>query len=249
MKMRTKLALLAATVGLTSINVNGHANEALNMNNHHKLKEATMIKMESQHNKSAELEKFLKLGGSLVKKTEPNTKVWFALKESNKEFIIFDAFLNDEGRNQHFAGKVAAALKEDSKVLVKGGWEDGVVKHITNSRILSSKMPSTNTKVTVANYIVFKAKEGRTQQLADLLTGAAELVQKTEPKTTFWFALKLNDDTFAIFDAFEDASGQKAHFAGKVAGALKSNSKTLVKDGWEKGVVANIKEFKVIVNI
>ena len=96
---------------------------------------------------------------------------------------------------------------------------------------------------------MFEAKEGKSQQLADLLSGAAELVNKTEPKTVFWFALQLNDHTFAIFDAFNDASGQEAHFAGKVAAALKDNSEALVKDGWEQGVVDNIKEYKVITNI
>ena len=247
MKLKSKLAVLAATLGLTSINL--YANEELNMSNHHQLKEGTMINMTSQYNQSSKLESFLKSGGDLVKKTEPNTKTWFALKGNNEEFVIFDAFLNPEGRNQHFAGKVAAALKDSSEELVLGGWQKGVVENITNSKVLSSKIPSAHSKVNIANYIVFQSKEGKSQQLADLLSGAAELVQATEPNTVFWFALQLDDHTFAIFDAFKDLSGQKEHFAGKVAAALKDNSDALVKNGWEQGVVANIKEFKVITNI
>ena len=133
--------------------------------------------------------------------------------------------------------------------MVSGGWQQGVFDNISNSKILSSKVPSSDSKVNIANYIVFKAKEGKVQQLAELLTGAAEIVKQTEPKTIYWFALQLNDDSFAIFDAFNGADGQQAHFAGKVAAALKNSSDDLVENGWDKGVVANIKQYKVITNI
>ena len=208
-----------------------------------------MINMICQDNQSSELEIFLKHGSEGVRKTEPNTKTWFALKGENNAFVIFDAFLNNEGRAQHFSGKVAAALQEHSEILIESGWQEGVLNNLINSKVLSSATPNKHIQANIANYIVFNTKEGKSKQLATFLAGAAELVQKTEPKTLFWFALQLDDNTFAIFDAFADVSGQQAHFSGEVAKALKDNSEELIKNGWEKGIVANIKNFDVIANI
>lgn len=133
--------------------------------------------------------------------------------------------------------------------MVLEGWENGVLKNIVNSKVLASKLPARSVQVTLANYIEFTANDGKSEQLAALLSNAAEIVDKTEPQTAFWFALQLNDNTFAIFDAFSDESGQKAHFSGKVALSLKNNSKLLIKNGWEKGVLPHIKSLKVIANI
>ena len=245
-KLRPKWVLLTALLGLTSIN--SYANEEINMNNH-QLKEASMIAMTSQPNHATKLEDFLKAGGSLVKETEPNTKTWFALKGENSSFIIFDAFLDNQGREAHFAGQVAAALKDNSEAMIRGGWDEGVLNHITNSKILSSKTPDYYSEARLVNYIVFKAKQGQSEALAELLTGAAARVEQTEPGTSFWFALQLTDDTFAIFDAFSDKAGQDAHFSGEVAGALKKNAEALIEGGWENGVLPNIKNFEVITNI
>ena len=48
-------------------------------------------------------------------------------------FAIYDVF-KPEGRNAHFAGKVAAALKDKSDELVEGGWENGVEPMLRTQR-------------------------------------------------------------------------------------------------------------------
>ena len=41
-----------------------------------------------------------------------------------------------------------------------------------------------------------------------------------EPATTAWFAVRLSESQFAIFDAFSDDAGRQAHLSGRVAEAL-----------------------------
>lgn len=242
-----KIKALAMMLTLSSINT--YAQGEISMNQYNPINEATMIKMTSKIQDATEFENFLIAGGELVKQTEPNTKIWFALKGCDNSLTIFDAFYDNAGRDAHFAGQVAAALKTNSDKLVLGGWENGVLKNVANSKIISSKLPKEPVTVSVANYIEFKANQGKEEELAALLSNAADLVNKLEPKTAYWIVLQLKDNGYAIFDAFSDEEGQKAHFTGKVAMALKEQAETLIQDGWEKGVLAHIQNFKVITNV
>lgn len=239
-----KINVLAMILIFLSINI--YARGEISMNQYTQINEATMIKMKSKLQDTTEFERFLIGGGKLVKQTEPQTKIWFALKDSDNSLIIFDAFYDSAGRDAHFAGQVAEALKNNADKLVLGGWETGVLKNVANSKVLSSQLPKEPVTVRLANYIEFSAKQGKAEELAALLTKAAELVNKTEPKTIYWIALQLNDNRFAIFDAFPDEEGQKAHFSGKVALTLKEQAESLIQNGWEKGVLAQIQNFKVV---
>jgi len=169
------------------------------------------------------------------------------VKKTDGSFGIIDFFPNEAGRAEHFAGQVAAALKANSNTLVAQGWDKGVVEKITNSRVLSYKEPSKDAfKAKEATYILLHAQAGKEQALEDLLTGAAVVIKQTEPKTLLWTSLKINENTYAIFDTFVDASGRDAHFGGKVAAALKAQADDLVVGGWENGVLKNIHNFEII---
>lgn len=74
--------------------------------------------------------------------------------------------------------------------------------------------------VTVALYVRLKAKPGKEAEVESFLNGGLALVQE-EPNTTAWFAIRIDQSTFGIFDAFPDESGRQAHLSGKVASALK----------------------------
>jgi quinol monooxygenase YgiN len=71
------------------------------------------------------------------------------------------------------------------------------------------------------------AKPGKEQDLANFLAGATPLVND-EPLTINWYAYRISESTFGIFDTFEGEEGRKAHLAGKVAEALMANAPHLL---------------------
>lgn len=92
----------------------------------------------------------------------------------------------------------------------------------------------------IAVTIRLKAQPGKEADLAALLTMAAKIVKETEPKTLYWFATRVNSDTFTINDGFLNDAGLQAHFDGQVAAALKSRARELVVGGWDQGVLPNV---------
>lgn len=235
---KTLLGLLSLTLS-TSTQI--HAQETTPMTN-----TASYIEMTAAEKQTDALAQFLTDAAPVVKTTEPGTKLWFALKGQNQQLAIFDIFADDTARNAHFAGQVAGALKAHSDELVKGGWEQGVVENVNNSTVLSTKEPVDLYTATTATYIKLKAAPGQGDSLSELLTAAGAIVTRTEPKTLYWAALRLDENHFAIFDIFADNSGREAHFAGKVAGLLKEKSAVLVDGGWDAGVVANVSHFEIL---
>jgi quinol monooxygenase YgiN len=81
--------------------------------------------------------------------------------------------------------------------------------------------------VTVALYVRLEAKPGKEREVENFLRGALPLVQE-EPETTAWFAIRMGQSTFGIFDAFPDDSGRQAHLEGKVAAALMAKASELL---------------------
>ena len=65
--------------------------------------------MEAKPGKETEVENFLLNGLSIVRE-EPATTVWFAIRLGPSTFGIFDAFPDEDGRQAHLMGRVAAAL-------------------------------------------------------------------------------------------------------------------------------------------
>lgn len=243
--MKIKLVnICALTFGLIT---STYASETTMIINAETIHKATYIKMTSKQDSSLNFEQFLKDGAQLVRQKEPNTALWFALKENN-HFTIFDVFFNEKGREQHFAGQVANALKKNAPQLVLGGWEKGVLQNVSNFDLIASSAFKKDMILTAkeASYIVFKAKPGKNHELELLLKEGSQLINKTEPETYFWVALKTDKDTYAIFDAFHDKAAQKAHFSGKVASALQENAKHLIEGGWEKGVLANVHNYQIL---
>jgi quinol monooxygenase YgiN len=101
-------------------------------------------------------------------------------------------------------------------------------------------------QIAEATFIAIKARAGRGDMVASLLAGAAALVRKTEPQTLQWLGLQEGASDFAIVDFFRDEAGRAAHFGGQVAAALKGAAADTLEGGWESGVVANVKNSKVL---
>ena len=71
----------------------------------------------------------------------------------------------------------------------------------------------------LALYVELKAKLGKEDEVAAFLKGAKALLEQ-EPETVAWFAVRFDQRTFAIFDAFETEDGRQAHLKGPIAAAL-----------------------------
>jgi quinol monooxygenase YgiN len=81
--------------------------------------------------------------------------------------------------------------------------------------------------VKTALWVRLEAKPGKERDVESFLLGGLPLVEQ-EPATTAWFALRLNANTFGIFDAFPDEAGRDAHLSGKVAEALMAKAGELL---------------------
>lgn len=80
--------------------------------------------------------------------------------------------------------------------------------------------------VKVALFVRLEAKPGKEAEVEDFLNSGLSLVEE-EPDTIAWFAIRMGQSTFGIFDAFPDESGRQAHLNGKVAAALMEKASEL----------------------
>ena len=81
--------------------------------------------------------------------------------------------------------------------------------------------------VTVALLVRMESKPGKEAEMEEFLKGGLAIVEE-EPETTAWFAIRMGQSTFGIFDAFPNDSGRQAHLTGKVAAALMAKAPDLL---------------------
>jgi quinol monooxygenase YgiN len=74
---------------------------------------------------------------------------------------------------------------------------------------------------------LIEAKPGQGQALADLLEQARELAA-AEPGTVSWYAFRLSDTTYGIFDTFENEDARQAHINGRIPAALSQRAEELL---------------------
>ena len=72
-----------------------------------------------------------------------------------------------------------------------------------------------------------EAKPGKEQVVAEFLISALPLA-RAEEDTVRWYALKINESTFGIFDTFETEDGRSKHLQGEIAKALMANAAELL---------------------
>jgi quinol monooxygenase YgiN len=66
---------------------------------------------------------------------------------------------------------------------------------------------------------LLEAKPGRGDDLADFLRSGRELAAREEGTVT-WYAFKVDDTTYGIFDTFETEDARQAHLNGEIPKAL-----------------------------
>jgi quinol monooxygenase YgiN len=97
-------------------------------------KVALYVPLEAKPGKEKELADFLKSAVPLVN-AEPGTVSWFAIQNGPSSFAIFDTFDDENGRNAHLGGAVAAAL------MAKAGELLAKPPSINKIDVLADKLP------------------------------------------------------------------------------------------------------------
>ncbi|MBQ0925602.1 putative quinol monooxygenase [Saccharopolyspora endophytica] len=80
--------------------------------------------------------------------------------------------------------------------------------------------------VNVGLLVTVEAKPGKEAEVEKFLRDALPLAEG-EPATVAWFAIRLSESTFGIFDAFPDDAGRKTHLSGPIGQALSERADEL----------------------
>lgn len=77
----------------------------------------------------------------------------------------------------------------------------------------------TDMALTLGVLALVEAKPGKEADVEAFLRGGQAIVEQ-EPGTRVWYAFRVNETTFGIFDAFEDEAARQAHMSGQIPAAL-----------------------------
>ncbi len=182
-----------------------------------------LVTMKAKTGKEKEVKDFLLSGLPLVLQ-EPETVSWFALQINESTFGIYDTFEVEAGRQDHLTGEVAIALLAHADNLLESF---DVNTSIQPVNVIASNHKSGTQKKGLL--VIMNAQAGKSEAVEDFLQTGKQLVAD-EPETLAWYAFKLGDTTYAIFDTFANDSGREAHLTGKVAAALMENAPIMLTD-------------------
>lgn len=192
------------------------------MENDTKEKIGLLVTMKAKPGKAEAVRDFL-LGGLSLVNQEPGTKSWYAFQIDESTFGIFDTFDKEEGRQAHLSGEVAKALLANADDLLV---DFNVNISIQPADLIAVKLSKGDENKGLL--VILKAKEGKASEVERFLLAGKKLVND-EPKTMSWYAIRLNNDTYAIFDTFAENDGRDAHLNGKVAAALTENAPEILE--------------------
>ena len=81
--------------------------------------------------------------------------------------------------------------------------------------------------VTLGILALLEARPGKGSELAEFLKAGRELAVAEEGTVT-WYALKISDTSYGIFDTFATGDGRTAHLNGQIPAALADVSADLL---------------------
>lgn len=67
--------------------------------------------------------------------------------------------------------------------------------------------------------VTLEAKPGRADDLASFLNAGRDIAV-AETATVTWYAFRVSENVFGVFDTFEDEVGRQAHLDGQIPVAL-----------------------------
>lgn len=181
-----------------------------------------LVRLDAEAGADDEVEEFLRSALPLVEH-EPATTAWFAVRFGRSEYGIFDAFPDDRGLEAHLSGDVASALADRAPLFLSAA------PRMQRLTIIAHKLPSGQRveRLTKGLLLTFDAKAGHEESVQRFLRDAEAFVREEEG-TTAWFALRLGDAEFGIFDVFPDNGARFAHLVGHVPRELAKHALTLL---------------------
>ena len=99
-----------------------------------KIRVGLYVRLEAKPGQEAAVAEFLKSALPIVER-EPATLTWYAMRLGPTTFGIYDTFPDDQGREAHLAGQVAAALMQKAPELLAS---PPVIQKI---EVLAAKLP------------------------------------------------------------------------------------------------------------
>jgi quinol monooxygenase YgiN len=78
-----------------------------------------LVRIEAKPGKEEDVASLLRNAVPIVEEEEPFTNTWFAVRFDPTHFGIFDTFEDNEGREDHLGGSVAAALADARDLLAR----------------------------------------------------------------------------------------------------------------------------------
>lgn len=176
-----------------------------------------LVIIKAKSGKSEKVKDFLLDSPTLVDQ-ESQTVSWFAFQIDQRTFGIYDTFTFEQGKQAHLTGEVAKALLANTNGLLEN---IDVKMDIRPIRVIASNHKEGIHKKGLL--VIMKAKEGKSKTMESFLEVGKQLVAD-EPGTVAWYALKLDNTTYAIFDTFAENMERDAHLRGKMAKALMKNA-------------------------
>lgn len=96
---------------------------------------ALFVRLEAKPGQEAAVASFL-AGALPLANAESGTTAWFALQFGPSTFGVFDAFADEEGRQAHLRGSIAAALMANAAALLS------IPPNIEKIDLLAAKLPA-----------------------------------------------------------------------------------------------------------
>ena len=221
-KVPLKLAFLAILLGF-SIQAFSNSKKTNIMDDTKKEEIGLLVIMKAKPGKEEALKSFL-FGGLDLVNQEPLTLSWYAFQIDANTFGIYDTFEVEAGRQAHLKGEVAAALLANAGELLEN-FDASTAVQTVNIIASNHKKGAQNNGLLV----IMKAKKGKSKDVENFLSAGMQLVGD-EPNTLSWYAIKMDESTYAIFDTFASNEGRDAHLTGKVAAALLQNAPVLLNN-------------------
>jgi hypothetical protein len=145
-------------------------------------------------------------------------KAWYAFHDKSRKYGIF---MVADGE-QILAGEIQEAIMKESGKLFKAFPEVTIVD------ILEYKLPAKQAdEDTKALLLTFKAKEEHEQKVEEFLADARSFAIR-ENDTTAWFAFRLPNGEYGIFDSFPHKSGRFRHLLGRIPRELAKHAFSLL---------------------